>query len=419
MKIKFTNILVVVLLCSSQLYAQKLKILFDASKAETAGNADWVVDADVFNIGYSSGPAIIGTGNEANAQITPTLSQKNITASTPETYWKGGLSNWGIDCAKKGYVVKTLPYNGRITYGDGTNKNDLSNFGLFIVCEPNIVFSAAEKTAIINYVKNGGSLFMISDHTASDRNNDGWDSPKIWNDLITNNSVQNNPFGISFDLTDFSETSTNIANLPGDSILYGPAGNVTQVKWSAGTSITISKTANPTVKGIVYRTGSSTTGTTNIMFAYCTYGKGKVAAISDSSPCDDGTGDTNDALYNGYTLDASGNHQRLLMNATIWLMKKPVVQPFNFAQTNITTVSKELQVFPNPVTKNMLVNFPAAEKNSVLKLCNASGEILLSQKIAKGQTQQNIDAAILSAGAYWLILEVGGMRKSIKLVMKQ
>lgn len=78
----------------------QIKILFDASKAESAGNADWVIDSDTHNIGFSSGPAIVGTGNEANPQRIPTPLQSNITASTPEDYWNGGLSNWGIDCVK-------------------------------------------------------------------------------------------------------------------------------------------------------------------------------------------------------------------------------------------------------------------------------------------------------------------------------
>ncbi|MBK6447323.1 MAG: hypothetical protein IPF81_19150 [Bacteroidetes bacterium] len=61
----------------------------------------------------------------------------------------------------------------------------------------------------MNYVANGGGLFMIADHTVSDRNNDGWDSPAIFNDLMTNNGSVTNPFGIVFDLQNFSQTSYN------------------------------------------------------------------------------------------------------------------------------------------------------------------------------------------------------------------
>ena len=43
--------------------AQTIKVLFDASKAESAGNADWVVDANSYNIGFGSGPAVLNSGN--------------------------------------------------------------------------------------------------------------------------------------------------------------------------------------------------------------------------------------------------------------------------------------------------------------------------------------------------------------------
>ncbi|NBX27371.1 MAG: hypothetical protein EBR55_03850 [Chitinophagia bacterium] len=298
------------------------KILFDATKAETAGSADWIIDADLFNLNWNPN-AYTGTSNyHSNAQRYPTPAQSGVTASTAETFWQGGISNWAIDCAKKGYTVETLPYTGQITYGNTSNPQDLSNYKVYIVCEPNILFSAAEKTAIMQFVQNGGGLFMVADHTVSDRNGDGDDSPAIWNDLMSNNTVQANPFGISFDLQNFSGISTAMATLPtSDSIKYGTAGTVTQVQWANGTSMTINPAVNATVKAVVYKSGTTPSGNNNVLFAYARYGNGKVAAIGDSSPCDDGTGNTNTniTLYNGYTGDASGNHQKLLMNATIWL----------------------------------------------------------------------------------------------------
>ena len=309
--------LLVFCFCLNDIHAQTVKILFDATKAETAGNADWVIDADLFNLDYNPN-ATVGGGNEANAQAIPSPPQSGITAATSETYWKGGLSNWGVDCVKKGYTVETLPYNGSITYGNAANSKDLSNYQVYIICEPNILFSAAEKTAIINFVSNGGGLFLVSDHNGSDRNGDGNDSPHILNDLFNNNGVQVNPFGFTFDYVSFSQTSSNIPNLPGDSLLNGPMGNVTKVQWSSGTSIMLNTTANSTAKGVAYKTGSAF-GSANVLCAYSRFGNGKVVVLGDSSPCDDGTGDTNDNLYNGYIVDASGNHQKLIMNATIWL----------------------------------------------------------------------------------------------------
>src|SRR5438105_3364762 len=78
------------------------RALFDAAKAETAGNADWCVDADVHNLGTGTGGVMtVGAGSESNPQRYPTPAQAGITASTPETYWSGALSAWGVAHAQR------------------------------------------------------------------------------------------------------------------------------------------------------------------------------------------------------------------------------------------------------------------------------------------------------------------------------
>ena len=276
------------------------KFLFDATKAETAGNADWVIDED------------------ASPQRIPTPAQSTITTSTAETFWTGALSNWGIDLVKSGNFVETLPSGTAITYGNSSNTQDLSNYNVFVVDEPNIVFTATEKIAILNFVNNGGGLFMISDHTVSDRNNDGWDSPDIWNDLMTNNTIQNNPFGFSIDLTNISQLSSNVrANSSANVILNGSQGLVSQLEFNNGATITINATANPTVQGLIWTT-SSTQNSSNIMCASATFGTGRVFVVTDSSPMDDGTGITGNNLFVSWSLYS---HKKLFMNASLWLAK--------------------------------------------------------------------------------------------------
>jgi hypothetical protein len=318
-KISVVVLFLVVFFCSRA--NAQISVLFDATKGESAGNADWIIDADAHNISWNPNAYICGACSESNAQQLPSPAQPAAGVTVAETYWQGGLSYWALDCAYKGYKVETLPaLTGRITYGDNTNAQDLSHYDAFMVCEPNIKFTAAEKTALLDYVRNGGGLFVIADHDVSDRNGDGFDSPGIWNDLFQINSTGNtNPFGIQFSLQNFSEISTNVAVLPpGDSILHGSWGNVAKVQWSGGTSITISPTANASVKAVVYKTGGS--GNINVLVAYARYGLGRVVAVGDSSPFDDGTGDINDNLFYGYTGDVPPNHRNLIMNSTIWLV---------------------------------------------------------------------------------------------------
>jgi len=354
------------------------RILFDATKAEMASNADWVIDADQYNV----------YGNEANPQRFPTPSQSGINANTNESYWKGALSAWAVDCVKEGYIVETLPISGDITYGSNSNLQDLTNYEIFVVCEPNIKFTWSEKTALMKFVQNGGGLFMISDHDNSDRNGDGWDSPAIWNDFMENNSVKNNPFGIEFDYEFFTEVTTNIPNLPDDPLLHGNYGNVTQVEFYGGTSLTLHPNQNASVKGAVYRTGVNNTGNYEAICAYATYGEGKVVALGDSSPSDDGSGDPQDNLYDGWIEDANGNHERLIMNATIWLAQKDVVS------TEEQLTPKTISVYPNPVatTLNMELDIDVES----VWVYDYLGHLVYSA------SAKSIDVGRLSKGLYFL-----------------
>ena len=374
----------------------QIKILFDATKAEMAGNADWVIDADS------------KLNNESNPQRIPTPAQSGITASTSETYWTGGISAWAIDLVKQGYYVETLPRTGGvISYGNPNNDQDLSNYKVFIVTEPNSQFTMAEKDAIINFVKNGGGLYMIADHDNSDRNGDGWDSPAIWNDLVSTNSVVANPFGITFDIVTFSQTTTNFANIPSNTILNGSAGTPKAMQFSSGASMTLNKTANPSVQGLVFKTGASTTGTTNVMFATATYGTGKVCALGDSSVPDDGTGDTGDNLYDGYFADASGNHRPLLINSVIWLATSS-----GLATDDIMKPELSVNIYPNPSSDYVYVQSKTLEKYH-LTLMDSSGKVL--------QSIPNTDKISITSypkGIYYLVIKNDKGFKNFKVEKK-
>ena len=392
------------------------KILFDATKAETAGNADWVIDSDLFNLTFSGGPASIG-GNESNPQRIPTPAQSGISASTSESYWKGALSAWAVDCVKNGYTVETLPYNGQITFGNSSNVQDLSNYKLYIIDEPNIDFTPAERTAIISFVSNGGRLFIISDHNISDRNGDGIDSPVILNNLMSLNSIQANPFGITFDNNNISVLTSNVASTTSDPLLNGSYGNVTQMKYSNGSTITINTAQNASVKGIIFNTGASTTGTTNVMCAYATFGSGKVVAIGDSSVPDDGSGDTGDSLYDGYIADASGNHQKLLMNATVWLMTTAL------ANENFDIDSFNFNIAPNPIQNkqiNLSFNLISSENVTISVIDSLGRNVKEVKKInsSSGTNYKTIDASDLESGIYFCKISTDTRSKILQVIVE-
>lgn len=426
MKLPKLTLLLFIFCITISSFAQN-KILFDATKAEMCSNADWIIDADAHNIYFNSTTHIpyVSTGSTtgaSNAQRIPTPAQSGITSATSETYWEGGISAIAVDCAKQGYTVETLPYNGAITFNNSANAQDLSNYKVFVVTEPNTLFTTTEKTAIMNFIANGGGLMMICDHAGSDRNNDGNDPPTVWNDFLTNNGVANNGLGITFDiLSDVSGASTSFATLtttnPYYSIFHGTFGVPNQVLWTNGATMTISTTNNSAAKGLVFKSGSSTTGLTNVYVAATTYQTGKVFAVGDSSIIDDGTGDTGDTLYTGYTGDASGNHQKLLMNGMIWLMTPSLNNNDTIFDTTNFTIA------PNPILdKQIHFTFSLDEnQNTIVSLYDTLGRLVKEQllnNLNTGVNYQSIDASDLQSGLYICKLTTATSSKRLQVIIK-
>jgi Phosphoesterase family len=268
-------------------------VLFDNDHAETAGNADWVIS--------SSQPDPLG--ENPNPQ--------------KETDWTGGISSWGVALQKTGrYSLETS--TSALTYGSTSNSLDLSHFNALVLPEPNSLFSSSEKTAILTFVHNGGGLFMIADHSGSDRNNDGADSLHVLNDLMNNSGVGNDPFGIQFDDKTISKDYPNVDPNPTDPILQGSFGSGTTSLIDDGTTETINTSDNPNVVGVIYTSGTSPAANINVFFARSSYGTGRVIAMGDSSAIDDGTCAAGNTCYNGWS-DPGAQNNILFPNGTEWL----------------------------------------------------------------------------------------------------
>ncbi len=349
------------------------KFLFDASKQEMAGNADWVIDADQWDYYLEHYPCGV-FANESNPQALPTPDQSTITSTTGETYWTGGISAWAIDLVKAGHQVSTLPPGSQITYQDPANPYDLSNYDVFIIPEPQNPFTPSERTAILNFVNDGGGLFLVADHQTSDRNCSGWDSPHIFNDLmgvvISGGTITDyGVFGFVFNVQEISgltntdywfddAVDNNVSTDPADPIIHGPFGDGSGGLGLFGsTSMTMNPSANPTVRGHIWKTDAGGQGNTRVTFITVQYGNGRVAAIGDSSPADDGTGDSGDTLYPGWDKASGGvANDIIFLNACHWLLygndttppvitSGPVASPYDCSATITWTTDEASNSF--------------------------------------------------------------------------
>ncbi len=161
---------------------------------------------------------------------------------------------------------------------------------------------------------------MIADHTGSDRNNDGYDSLQIFNDLMSNSGNGSDPFGITFDALNIASENpgNDTPNASSDPILNGPFGSATSSIIRNGTTETLNPSDNANVQGVIYRSGFSNTGTTGAFISRSTYGSGRVIAEGDSSAIDDGTCQSGNTCYNGWN-DPAGQNYTLFPNGTEWL----------------------------------------------------------------------------------------------------
>lgn len=107
------------------------KVLFDNTHAQTAGQADWVID--------------------------------------------GAFSDFAEALGSKGYYVKELRQQTPIKL------NDLQEYDIFVLPEANVPYKASEQQAIADYVSNGGAVFYVGDHYNADRNKNRIDSGEAFN----------------------------------------------------------------------------------------------------------------------------------------------------------------------------------------------------------------------------------------------
>ena len=286
------------------------KVLFDNTHGQTAGTADWVID--------------------------------------------GGFSDFGNGIAQNGYHVKELRKSTPITY------EDLKDYNVFIVPEANIPYKKSEQDAMLQYVKNGGSIFFIADHYNADRNKNRWDSSEVFNGYrrgawdnpakgmsneetnsqamqgVESSDWLSDNFGIRFRYNALGDVSAKTIVSPEQS--FGITKGVSSVAMHAGSTLAIT---NPKLaKGLVYLPENPSKWNNAVdsgvyngggiaegpYAAIAKVGLGKAAFIGDSSPVEDATpkyvredsGQTK-KTYDGYKEE---NDAILLENIVNWLSNK-------------------------------------------------------------------------------------------------
>jgi hypothetical protein len=235
-------------------------VLFDLGKHEASGNADWRID--------------------------------------------GGYSSWADELRRQGFEPRSIT--------DKTiSSQTLIEANVLVIPEPQNPFSDSERQAILEFVQRGGGLLMIADHRDSDRDNDGWDSPEVfngWDGKTPSNAPSEHrksldaalTFGLSFSfVSSFRDPVITIKPLVMHSVVDGlPSAGI-----YVGTSLE---------KGTPLMGANGKT-----YLAVSEIGKGRVLGYGDSSAFSDGTfSDGTKSKYNNWV---NLSNARLAINAVKWL----------------------------------------------------------------------------------------------------
>ncbi len=253
-------------------------VLFDDAHAEQAANADWIVDTHM-----------------------PTPSPASPTTGTD---WKGAYSSFGVALVKTGkYDIQTLPPGGTLSYGTSAAQ-DLSNYQVLVIPEPNDVFTSSEMQAIDSFVQNGGGLIAISDHGGADRNHSGYSAWQVLNQLFGTAS-----WGVHLTGDNVSGTASAAGNGAVDNGPYGPVH--TLGCWN-GSTMTLDTTANASLVSLSTLSGGT-------FDAQGSLGQGRFVVHGDSSTADDGTASDSSKVYDGWTVD---DDAVFFENAVAWVAQQ-------------------------------------------------------------------------------------------------
>jgi hypothetical protein len=308
-------------------------VLFDASHGETAGQADWVIDG-----GFSD--------------FADALVENGFTVREYRGVDRDGDGVVRFVDGRRGDLV--VPNEATIEFAA------IQEAAVFVMAETNRPLNKDERAALLQFVGNGGGLFLIADHYNADRNLNSWDATEVFNGYNRSTAVQFDMGGLYGDLRNpgnaskgwlaenfgirFRFNAINCKSGVSDIVPPGDAEQVTKdvepVLMAAGSTLAIVDPSR--AKGLVYLSSdddasgwpSAIEGEEDGLYfggrkegPYAAISKpsaGKVAFLGDSSPVEDNspryrnevTG-ARKQLHNGWK--SRGTAATLCLNLVAWL----------------------------------------------------------------------------------------------------
>lgn len=363
-------------------------------------------------------------GSTGNWRVDNNHPLPSPAVPTSETSWNGQLSSWGYELFQAGHTIRS-------NTSDFTSAQ-LADVDLLIIVEPQDPFTAAEKEAVRQFVFDGGSLFMVANHNASDRNGNGWDSPSIFggysqphitvpptNDTETFAGAL---FGLHFHVKDegnnsITGTFDNVTAAAGNPIIEGPFGDVDAVIYHVGDVLSLWPTANPHLSDVGSLI-SKDSGSPHVA-GWARYGQGRIVGYGDSSSCADGTGSENHA--NNW-LESGSDNRAFFLNASAWLLERESTG----VDAPRPLPGLDLRAAPNPFNPRTSIRFTlqnaADVRVTVHDLRGRSLRTLLDEAREAGTHTLAFDGRdregrALAGGAYLVRVRADGVESWTRVVL--
>lgn len=235
------------------------RILFDSGHCQRCGNADWVIS--------------------------------------------GGYSDFGDALKALGFTV--------LSSGETISTSTLAGYDVLVIPEPQDPFTAGEHDAIAAFLAAGHGVMMIANHIGSDRNFSGWDAVEVFNgyqqgNQTTSNDWLANTVGIRFREKQYSEEPLTDVR-PHPAVIGVSAAGI-----YSGTTVDILDAGR--AQGLIYPQRADSWGP--MVVAVEPAIGGRVLAVGDSSPFDDGTCNCGDDLTDNFS---DWDHKALAESGALWL----------------------------------------------------------------------------------------------------
>lgn len=344
---------------------------------------------------------------------------------TSETSWNGQLSSWGFELFQAGHTIRstTGPISAAV----------LADVDLLVIVEPQDPFTTTEIAAIEQFVRNGGSLFAVANHNASDRNGNGWDSPSIFGGYSTPHitvppgsdpeTFMGGKFGLHFHVKDegnnaITGTFANTLNDPTNPVIHGPFGDVNAVIYHVGDALSLWPTANGNLSDVGALI-SKDAGSPHVA-GWSRYGQGRVVGYGDSSSCADGTGSES---HEPNWTEAGSDNREFFLNASAWLLAGDTASA---AGSPAPLPGLDLRAAPNPFNPRTTVRFTlrsdARASVTVHDLKGRTVRTLLDEERGVGTHTVLFDGTSddgrgLASGTYLVRAAAGGMVSWTKVVL--